>query len=208
MSCTRCQCLMYPYSKNSPDNHARGYCSDGGPVWSLTSKAKNKPRDRSPPFPLPAGLFKKGKEFDPIKLLENLRSLYTKIATCYVTATDLNPEESAFLKLMIERIIIRDGYTYFKLYRDCPLVSADDIEFLIHTIDDSSCLRLDCISMPIETANGSPAPTTSNTHDIPGPPTQLDTLAQPAGLSTPVVETFGMPRTQPNDSELMQTAGY
>ena len=53
-TCTRCKVIMYPGKTNSPENHKRGYCSDG-------VQQKEKSGDFLPRWPQPPGIFTNGR---------------------------------------------------------------------------------------------------------------------------------------------------
>ena len=76
-SCPRCKTIMYPGPTGSPENHKRGYCSDG-----VRSKPPdNTPPGYLPPWPQPHGVFSSdasGTTFNPIPFLATLRDIYEK----------------------------------------------------------------------------------------------------------------------------------
>jgi hypothetical protein len=70
-TCHRCQTIMYPGPTGSPENHKKGFCSDGAlQVINL---------ETPPDWPQPPGIFEKGKNFNPMTFLTMIHDVYEKL---------------------------------------------------------------------------------------------------------------------------------
>jgi hypothetical protein len=135
-TCTRCRVIMYPGKTNSPENHKRGYCSDG-----VQQKAKS--GDFLPRWPQPPGIFTKGTHFHPLAFLSAIRSLYEKVTD---PGADITMEDEAFSDLLAQRLKVQDdGSVRFQLY-DLEL-SSETPQCLIDEEEGSSSkyLRVHCL---------------------------------------------------------------
>ncbi|KAJ3747519.1 hypothetical protein DFH05DRAFT_1359498, partial [Lentinula detonsa] len=88
-TCNRCQTIMYPGPKNSPENHKLGYCSDGVSQKNLDIQ-----------WPQPQGIFTKGKNFYPIPFLKTLRLIYDELIIQKRPIGELTMESQAFVELV------------------------------------------------------------------------------------------------------------
>ncbi|KAK7678884.1 hypothetical protein QCA50_018024 [Cerrena zonata] len=84
MICSRCKVIMYPGPTKSPQNHKRGFCSNGCPVtFKRFNKVKNeKPGNQNvspPPYPQPAGIFSEGEQFHAIRFLQTVQDVYMRL---------------------------------------------------------------------------------------------------------------------------------
>ncbi|KAJ7467666.1 hypothetical protein FB451DRAFT_1178035 [Mycena latifolia] len=138
-TCQRCCKIMYPGPKKSPENHKRGYCSDG---------FKQKVTDGEfAPWPQPDGLFTTGSEFHPLPFLSAIREVYEKV----VVEKDYNisMEHEAFLGMLRKsgRIIKTDsGAVLFKLFTGFTIPSDDPTpEVLFVEITGTKYLRIDAL---------------------------------------------------------------
>jgi hypothetical protein len=122
-SCPRCKKIMYPGPTGAPENHKRGYCSDG---------VKSKPPDNTssnylPPWPQPNGIFSSGTSFNPTAFLSAVREIYQKVIMGAGPGADgVSMEYVAFAEMLTNRTSIRaDGSVVFLLYPEfttdsCP----------------------------------------------------------------------------------------
>ncbi|KAJ7094960.1 hypothetical protein C8R44DRAFT_577859, partial [Mycena epipterygia] len=88
---SRCHKVMYPGKTGSPENHKKGYCSDG-------FKQKATTGDDLPPWPQPAGIFTGGSEFHPLLFLAAVRDVYEKVVM--EENKDVEMEHEAFLLML------------------------------------------------------------------------------------------------------------
>lgn len=96
---------MYPGPANSPENHKRGYCSDG-----VKQKAK------ALPWPQPDGIFATGTSFFPLVFLKFVGELYEKVLGDRNQTQEFSMEEEAFSSLLQQRMQNRsDGSIFFEL---------------------------------------------------------------------------------------------
>ncbi|KAH8997187.1 hypothetical protein EDB86DRAFT_933965 [Lactarius hatsudake] len=151
-SCPRCKRLMYPGPTKSPENHKRGYCSDG---------VRSKPPDNAPPgylplWPQPIGVFSSdawGTTFNPIPFLATLRDIYEK-TVLGGGQNDEVVEFGTFTAMLHSRIVVRaDGAVFFRLYPEfelgpCPeglLVTGDELDEGRGGNEWTSYVRVDCL---------------------------------------------------------------
>lgn len=129
---------MYPGPVNSPENHNKGYCSDG--AKQLSAKFTDVPE-----YPQPEGIFSQGKQFDPIVFLKTIREFYEKVVVEKVAQESLTVEDVAFGRMVNTRVIVcNDGAVLFKLYPylTCP-PSTPKALLVMH--DEVQCLRVDAL---------------------------------------------------------------
>ncbi len=143
---------MYPGPTGSPENHKRGYCSDG---------VRSKPPDDAPPgyllpWPQPNGVFSSdtgGTTFNPIPFLATLRDVYEK-AVLGGGQSDEVVDFGAFTTMLHSRIVVRaDGAVLFRLYSEfelgpCPeglFVKGEELEEGRGGNEGTSYLRVDCL---------------------------------------------------------------
>ncbi|KAH9010621.1 hypothetical protein EDB85DRAFT_2083308 [Lactarius pseudohatsudake] len=151
-SCPRCKRIMYPGPTKSPENHKRGYCSDG---------VRSKPPDNAPPgylplWPQPIGVFSSntwGTTFNPIPFLATLRDVYEK-AVLGGGQNDEAVEFGTFTAMLHSRIVVRaDGAVFFRLYPEfelgpCPeglFVKGDELDEGRGGNEWTSYVRVDCL---------------------------------------------------------------
>ncbi|TCD65447.1 hypothetical protein EIP91_002660 [Steccherinum ochraceum] len=151
-ACTRCQTIMYPGGVRSSENHKPGYCSDGAPVHFKRENYQDFHHTLQgavsdhPPYPQPAGIFDKGKSFDPIAFLTTLRDVYE----CYIvekgTGGEKASEYEAFAEMLLDRTTTTaiEGGTYFKLFRSLTVTDRGlKAGIIVDHTDGCKYLRLD-----------------------------------------------------------------
>jgi hypothetical protein len=134
-TCSRCHSIMYPFPNGSPENHKRGYCSDGvKQVMKL---------DVVPDWPQPQGVFEFGTTFNPLPFLAAVREIYEKVVVNR-GEENLTMENEAFARLLEKRTIVaNDGRCLFKLFDlETPLSTAPE---LIVELNGLRYLRVDCL---------------------------------------------------------------
>ncbi|KAJ7110203.1 hypothetical protein C8R43DRAFT_904518, partial [Mycena crocata] len=139
-SCKRCNKLMYPGPSKSPENHKKGYCSDG-------FKQKIVDVDQSAPWPQPDGIFTTGTDFHPLTFLATLREVYEKS----VIEADINlaMDHEAFLAMLQQpgRVITTDsGAVLFKMFSGFIVPPGDLTPDVLFTEQNSAkYLRIDAL---------------------------------------------------------------
>ena len=98
-TCSRCHSIMYPGPSGSPENHKKGYCSDG---VKPTMKG-----DTTPDWPQPQGIFELGTKFNPANFLAALRNVYDQVTQGYSGDT-LPMEFQALIKLLHSRLTVAE----------------------------------------------------------------------------------------------------
>ncbi|KAJ7571958.1 hypothetical protein C8J56DRAFT_728025, partial [Mycena floridula] len=99
--CKRCNTLMYPGGVNSPENHKKGYCTDG-----VRQKIPKSGSHTLPPWPQPSGIFTKGSVFEPHQFFASLIELSSRVAeTVSGNSVEYTMEHGAFAAMLKERII-------------------------------------------------------------------------------------------------------
>jgi hypothetical protein len=135
---------MYPGPTGAPENHKKGYCSDG-------VQQKARAGESLPPWPQPLGVFVTGSHFSPLKFLLAIRDLYEKVSGGHAvesSQTGSTMEDEAFAQLLIQRtnVVESVGTVLFELY-DLPF--AEDItDNLIVDEGGKKYLRIDCLKSP------------------------------------------------------------
>lgn len=152
MVCKRCKTLMYPGPNKSPQNHKRGFCSDGCPVsFDRFAKVKlestkNQPKDVPPPFPQPEGIFSIGETFNPLQFLQTLRDLYERIVVRRENSTtaDASVEDLAFTQMLESRTIhLPDGRVGFRLFEGLRMnATAAELSELVIENDSGRFLHI------------------------------------------------------------------
>ncbi|KAF9012175.1 hypothetical protein BDZ89DRAFT_963654, partial [Hymenopellis radicata] len=133
-TCTRCKTLMYANGLKGAGNHKKGYCSDG-----VRQKAS------SILWPQPEGIFAKGTDFSPIKLLESIRGLCERLGGTTISDPDLSMEDSALLDLLQTRLKTVNRQMVFTLVDGLEMpTNVPDTLFI--TIEGVRYLRVDCLS--------------------------------------------------------------
>ncbi|KAE9405193.1 hypothetical protein BT96DRAFT_1015845 [Gymnopus androsaceus JB14] len=136
-TCGRCQTIMYPCSQNSPENHKKGFCSDG-----VSQSSKNIA------WPQPPGIFAKGKQFDPLSFLRKMREVYEELIIQRHPLTELSMEGQAFADFAIAKIKESNGTLVFDLAYAEGLAIDESLPDTLFIIDDDgkkNYLRLDCL---------------------------------------------------------------
>jgi hypothetical protein len=114
---------MYPGPTGAPENHKRGYCSDG---------VKSKPPDNTssnylPQWPQPDGIFSGGTNFNPAAFLSAVREIYEKVVMGTGGEDGISMEYVAFAEMLTKRTSIRtDGSVVFLLYPEFAMDSCTE----------------------------------------------------------------------------------
>ncbi|KAJ6452711.1 hypothetical protein C8R47DRAFT_1256076 [Mycena vitilis] len=136
--CTRCNKVMYPGPPKSPENHKKGYCSDG-------FKQKPAALDAAP-WPQPAVIFSTGSEFHPLPLLEAVRDVYEKLVV-EADPQGLTIEHEAFATMLKGRCMQVGDTVLFKLFTGYDIPVDDKTpETLFVEHDGARYLRIDALS--------------------------------------------------------------
>ncbi|KAJ7081765.1 hypothetical protein B0H15DRAFT_912554 [Mycena belliarum] len=138
-TCKRCSKIMYPGPAKSPENHKKGYCSDGFKQKVVEAE--------SAPWPQPAGVFTSGSEFHPLVFLATIREVYEKVAV--EADSNLTLEHDAFL-LMLQKpgriFKSSTGVVLFKLFTGYDVPAADTTPSGLFTkLDGHEYLRIDAL---------------------------------------------------------------
>jgi len=134
-TCSQCKTIMYPGPTGSPENHKKGYCSDG-----VKQVLKS---DTVPDWPQPQGIFEMGMTFYLLKFLATIRNVYEKFVIKQGNGGNLAMEYKAFGKLLNHRIISPNNHFLFKLF-DLEMPASTPPELVI----DYNCaryLKVDCL---------------------------------------------------------------
>jgi hypothetical protein len=157
--CKRCCTLMYPGPSGAPENHKRGYCSDG-----VKQTIENAPQNEDPPrantmasvgppkWPQPQGLFTAGTYFHPVELLKKIGEMYEKVVI-EQSSGEFLMEHEAFASLLARRtLVLEDGSVLFKLFDlECPSSTPDG---LIITHEGNKYVQIDCLRESSDRAEG------------------------------------------------------
>ncbi|KAJ6484175.1 hypothetical protein C8R45DRAFT_931628 [Mycena sanguinolenta] len=138
-ACMRCHKVMYPGKTGSPENHKKGYCSDG---FKQKTSA-----EESTLWPQPAGIFSTGSEFHPVSFLAAVRNLYDKVVL--QTGSNLSVEEEAFSVMLQEpgRTLNVNDAVLFKLFAGYNIPAGDKIpDTYFVEYQGSRYLRIDALS--------------------------------------------------------------
>lgn len=105
---------MYPHRGSHPANHKPGYCSDGAPVKSKlepTTKdiAKDDGLAHSLQWPLPDGIFTRGKTFHPITFLQMVRVVYQYLVEENKVFDALELEHQSFARVLARQLVNQNG---------------------------------------------------------------------------------------------------
>lgn len=153
-TCRRCKNIMYPGPANSPENHKRGFCSDGAKSTLATSKQNQDPTRPNKPavthimpeWPQPEGIFTSGSEFHPLVFLSRLGEMYEKVVVDKESG-HLLMEHQAFAALLVRRTItLHDGSVLFKIFDTAYPKSTPDGVVTVH--EGLNYLKLDCLREP------------------------------------------------------------
>jgi hypothetical protein len=127
---------MYPGPSGSPENHKRGYCSDG--------VKRTMQGDKVPDWPQPQGIFERGLTFDPFKFLSTVREAFEEYVIHGGDGGDRAMEFQAFANMLHTRTkFTADGHCLFKLFDlEVPLSTPQD---LVVEYEGSHHLRMDCL---------------------------------------------------------------
>ncbi|KAJ7161440.1 hypothetical protein C8R43DRAFT_947636 [Mycena crocata] len=138
-SCKRCNKLMYPGPSKSPENHKKGYCSDG-------FKQKIVGVDESAPWPQPDGIFTAGSNFHPLIFLATLREVYDK--SVIQADIKLTMDHEAFLAMLQQpgRVITSGGAVLFRMFSSFIVPPGDPTPDLLFTEQNgANYLRIDAL---------------------------------------------------------------
>ena len=144
---------MYPGPTGAPENHKKGYCSDGMKQTLTHSKQNQDPPKpnqsvslATPTWPQPVGIFTNGTQFHPTVFLDKVRELYAKVVIGTASG-ELLLEDEAFAHLLARRtVVLENRSVLFKLFDlDCP---ASTPEGLIVTHEGDKYLSVDCLQEP------------------------------------------------------------
>jgi hypothetical protein len=117
--------IMFPGPSGSPENHKKGYCSDG---VKQVMKA-----DTVPDWPQPQGIFEAGTRFHLLKFLETVHTVYNAIAFQESNGGDLSMEYEAFVKMLSNRMIfLPDGRCLFRLFDLDMLLSTHSQQLIVN----------------------------------------------------------------------------
>jgi hypothetical protein len=151
--CKRCRTIMYPGPTGAPENHKKGYCSDGVKQTLTHSKQNQDPPKpnqsvslATPAWPQPVGIFTNGTQFHPTVFLDKVRELYAKVVIGTASG-ELLLEDEVFAHLLARRtVVLENRSVLFKLFDlDCP---ASTPEGLIVTHEGDKYLSVDCLQEP------------------------------------------------------------
>ncbi|KAJ7157749.1 hypothetical protein C8R46DRAFT_909000, partial [Mycena filopes] len=133
----RCNKIMYPGGKKSPENHKKGYCSDGFKQKVVEGE--------SAPWPQPTGLFTTGSEFHPLIFLTTIREVYEKVVV--EGETDVSMEQEAFLSMLPGRTTISaTGAVLFRLFSAFAIPADDETpDTLFVESEGVKYLRIDAL---------------------------------------------------------------
>lgn len=152
-TCKRCRTIMYPGPTGAPENHKKGYCSDGVKQTLAHSKQNQDPPKpnqsvslAAPAWPQPTGIFTNGTQFHPMIFLDKVRDMYTKVVIEGASG-ELLLEHEAFAHLLARRtVVLEDRSVLFKIFDlDCP-VSMPEGFIVMHGGDKYLCV--DCLQEP------------------------------------------------------------
>jgi len=107
-TCSQCHTIMYPGPMGSPENHKKGYCSDG---FKQVMKS-----DTVPDWPQPQEIFEFGTTFRPIQFLATIHTVYEKVIIEGNSRGNLAMEYEAFGTLLNRCIIFPNSQVLFKLF--------------------------------------------------------------------------------------------
>ncbi|KAJ7127473.1 hypothetical protein C8R46DRAFT_1237214 [Mycena filopes] len=136
-TCKRCNKIMYAGGKKSPENHKKGYCSDGFKQKVVEGE--------SAPWPQPTGLFTTGSEFHPLIFLTTIREVYEKVVV--EGETDVSMEQEAFLSMLPGRTTISaTGAVLFRLFSAFAIPADDETpDTLFVESEGVKYLRIDAL---------------------------------------------------------------
>ncbi|RDB21084.1 hypothetical protein Hypma_011838 [Hypsizygus marmoreus] len=136
-TCSRCKVIMYPGPTGAPENHKKGYCSDG------VSQKSKKSSEVLPAWPQPPGIFITGTHFDALAFLAAIHDTYEKVVG--QASKDYSMEEQAFSQLLFQRIKPQpdNGPVYFELFD--LILTRETPESLVHEMDGKKYIRVDCL---------------------------------------------------------------
>ena len=130
---------MYPGPTGSPENHRKGFCSDG-----VRQKVKSAD-EVLPIWPQPSGIFTNGSHFHPMKFLSFIWEVYEKVLANEdgERGGAYSMEEEAFTHLLTQRVqMLPCGMVLFKLF---DLILVDVPDGLIVEQEGGKFLRIDCL---------------------------------------------------------------
>jgi hypothetical protein len=125
---------MYPGPLGSPENHKRGYCSDG--------VKRTMQDDIVPDWPQPEGIFERGSLFNPLKFLSTIREVFDEVVIHGGNGGDHALEYQAFTNMLRTRTkFTDDGHCLFKLFKlDLPISTH---QAMLVEYEGSHFLRID-----------------------------------------------------------------
>lgn len=149
MICSRCKVIMYPGPSKSPQNHKRGFCSDGCPVTLKRFKTEtNDPQDfHPPPYPQPEGIFSEGETFRLTRFIHAINDVYERIVLQNGSnaASGIAIEDQMFIQMLQARTVqLPDGQNIFRLYPGLRLDHAPS--YLLVDYDGARYLRMPMIA--------------------------------------------------------------
>ena len=130
---------MYPGPTGSPENHRKGFCSDG-----VRQKSKSA-EEILPNWPQPSGIFTNGTHFHSLKFLSFICETYEKVlANEYAESGGAySMEEEAFAHLLMQRAqTLPCGKVLFQLF---DLVLVDVPDGLVVEQEGKKFLRINCL---------------------------------------------------------------
>ncbi|KAJ7079416.1 hypothetical protein B0H15DRAFT_914092 [Mycena belliarum] len=138
-TCHRCGKIMYPGPNKSPENHKKGYCTDGFKQKSIGEEFA--------PWPQPTGLFTTGTEFHPIPFLTAIRDVYEKAVM--EADSNISLEQEAFLSMLKNEgrvVTSTSGAVLFKLFSGYN-IPPDDLtpSTLFTELNGCKYLRIDAL---------------------------------------------------------------
>ena len=174
---------MYPGPTGSPQNHKRGFCSDGCPVsfdrfGKLKTESTNpRPSDTAPSFPQPEGIFSIGESFNPFRFLEVIRALFDRVVTHKddFMASEASAEDLAFSQMLQSRTAsLSDGIVGFRLYHGLRIdAMASEVSELVVEHEGARYLRIPMLGQQSESIVATMSNIDPNTTSEPMPGTDL-----------------------------------
>ena len=141
---------MYPGPSKSPENHKRGFCSDGCPVTLKRFKNESGTYEDSspPPFPQPVGIFVEGEVFHLHRFMEVVNDVYKRIVLKAGTGSNETTmlEDEMFVRMLQSRVVqLSDGQNIFRLYPGLRIEPPTQTDLLMER-DGGRFLRLPMIA--------------------------------------------------------------
>ena len=169
---------MYPGPTKSPQNHKRGYCSDGCPVsFDRFAKVKKEPatqaqsttatKDSPPQYPQPDGIFSNGDSFNCIQFLQHVKDIYERavMREQNQAVSDFTIEDQAFALMLESRTLQLHNETVgFRLYEGLHIDETTASKLVVE-LDGTRYLRMQMLEQPggLGVSDSGTAPTTGST---------------------------------------------